>query len=167
MNVRRSKWTALRNFLWFNYTNTVLYWLKTINLLRVHERQVFLNSHSVVKKQISTTQRSFSETESTWQMSFVVNEILFLSHSLFHYFSILIYLLPFPLFLVILPCCLPLFTHLVLVIFPHNNRIIKNGKRPLRSSNPAIIFSLFLPALISLRFFPSVAPYKSFCNIFS
>lgn len=98
-SVRRPKWTALRNFLWFSDTNAILYWLKTINLLRLHETQIFLNSHSLVKKQSSTTQSSSSEPESAWQLSFAVNEIWFLSHSLFHNFSILIYFLSFPLFL--------------------------------------------------------------------
>lgn len=103
-SVRRPKWTALRNFLWFSDANVILYSLKTINLLRVHKIQVFLNSHSLVEKQSSTTQRSFPETESIWQLSFVVNEIWFLFHSLFHYFSILVYLHSFPLFL-----CYPIF----------------------------------------------------------
>lgn len=156
-SVRRPKWTALRNFLWFSDTNAILYWPKTINLLRVHETQIFPNSHSLVKKQTSTIQRSFSATESTWQLSFVVNEIRFLSHSLFHYFSILIYLFSFPLFLCYPSLFLPFFTHLVLVLSLHNHRIIKAGERPLKITEAShYMFLFFPPALISVRYFSFV-----------
>jgi len=100
------------------YTKKIV---NTINLFRVHDREMFLNSHSLVKMQSSITRRFFSETESTWQLSLVVHEIRVLSHSLLHYFSILIYFL-FCLFLL-----LSLLSSLVIgnsslffILSPHN-----------------------------------------------
>lgn len=95
--------------------------MNTVRLFRVHDRQMFLNSHSLVKMHSSTIQRFFLKLSPLNSLLLLMKWVL--SHSLFHYFSILMYFL-FCLFLLfsllssLVICYSPLFSFLILS--PHN-----------------------------------------------